>query len=89
MTVLVVFLKLAEKGCDDQCRAEISQWLDEARGMLEKEAFLAAKFYDSKTRTARSAINAYEGFLSEFPCGAYAEEVKARLDELKANGGTK
>jgi TolA-binding protein len=85
----IAFLKLAEKGCDDQYRAEISQWLDEARGMLEKEAFLAAKFYDSKTRTARSAINAYEGFLSEFPCGVYAEEVKARLDELKANGGTK
>lgn len=85
----IAFLKLAEKGCDDRHRAEVLQWLDEARGMLEKEAFLAAKFYDSKTRTARSAINAYESFLAEFPSGAHAEEVKARLDELKTNGGSK
>ena len=85
----IAFLKLAETGCEEQFAAEVSRWLAEARAVLERESYLAAKFYDSKTRTARSAINAYEGFLAEFPDGVYAGEVKRRLDELKNNGGSK
>ena len=85
----IAFLKMAGAGCEEQFAQEIAQWLGEAQAMLEKEAYLAAKFYDSKTRTARSAVNAYEGFLSEFPSGVYSGEVKARLEELKNNGGSK
>ena len=85
----IAFLKMAGAGCEEQFAQDIAQWLGEAQAMLEKEAYLAAKFYDSKTRTARSAVNAYEGFLSEFPSGVYSGEVKARLEELKNNGGSK
>ena len=85
----IAFLKLAAAGCDEQVAAEISQWIAEAEGLLEKEAYLSAKFYDSRTRTARSAVNAYEVFLTEFPSGVYAGEVKARLEELKNSGGLK
>jgi hypothetical protein len=83
------FLRLAEAGCASEVRAEVSGWSEEARGMLEDEAYLAAKFYDSKTRTVRSAISAYERFLAEFPLSVRAAEVKARLEQLKANGGEK
>jgi TolA-binding protein len=85
----IAFLKMAEAGCEESLSDKVAQWLGEAQAMLEKEAYLAAKFYDSKTRTARSAINAYEGFLSEFPSGVYSGEVKTRLEELKNNGGLK
>jgi outer membrane protein assembly factor BamD (BamD/ComL family) len=34
-------------------------------------------------RTRRSAIAAYEDFLSKYPRGKYAEEVRKRLEELK------
>ncbi len=85
----IAFLKLAGAGCEESVADEVARWLAEAQAVLEKEAYLAAKFYDSRTRTARSAINAYEGFLAEFPSGVYAGEVKARLEELKNNGGLK
>jgi TolA-binding protein len=85
----IAFLRIAEAGCGEQVAGEVARWLGEAQAMLEKEAYLAAKFYDSKTRTSRSAVNAYEGFLAEFPSGVYSEEVKSRLEELKNNGGFK
>lgn len=83
----IAFLKQAEAGCEDDVKIEISQWIAQAHGMLEKEAYLGALFYDSKTRTERSAVNAYECFLAEFPSGIYSETVKARLEELKSKGG--
>lgn len=83
------FLELAAAQSDAEAREEIVRLRGQAERMLEKEAFLAAKFYDSRTRTARSAINAYEKFLADFPAGVHAGEVKARLEELKANGGEK
>lgn len=85
----VGFLKIAEAGCRDREKEEIAGWLEEARGMLEEEAFRSARFYDSRTRTVRSAVNAYERFLAEFPGSVHAAEVKERLEELKANGGGK
>ena len=54
--------------------------------MTEEEAYRGARFYDSPTRTVRSAINAYERFLAEYPDSAHADEVRARLDELKGAG---
>lgn len=83
------FLKMAEARSDGEDRAGIVALREQAQRMLEDEAYLAAKFYDSKTRTARSAINAYEKFLQEFPASVHAETVKARLGELRANGGEK
>jgi TolA-binding protein len=51
---------------------------------LENGAYLAAKSYDSVTRKKRNAIAAYEKFLTEYPSGVHALEVKSRLDQLKA-----
>ena len=51
--------------------------------VLAEEAYRSAAFYDSKTRTKRSAINAYEKFLSQHPDSPRAAAVRARLDELK------
>ena len=85
----VDFFRLAETRCDGADKAEISRLREQAQRMLEDEAYRAAKFYDSKTRTVRSAVNAYEKFLLEYPASVHAEAVKARLGELKANGGKK
>lgn len=78
----VDFLKLALTIVPAANRAEIEAQLAVANGKLEEEAFAAAKFYDSRMRTKRSAIAAYEHFLAEFPNGVHADEVRARIDEL-------
>jgi len=79
----VDFLILALRTCREEDAERIRQLLEEAQTMLEAEAYLGAKFYDSKTRTRRSAIAAYEGYLKEYPDGAHAEEVRARLEQMK------
>ena len=66
--------------------AELREWLSETDAILEDEAWKAAKFYDSRTRTKRSAINAYGVFLKDYPEGAHAEEARERIEEL-TNGG--
>lgn len=64
-------------------RAEVEGLLEEVRSMVEEEAYKAAKFYDSKTRTKRSAIRAYERFLSDYPASDRAPEARRRLFELQ------
>lgn len=66
-----------------EVRDELAAWLREAVGQLEDEAYAAAKFYDSRTRTKRSAINAYERFVRDYPASRHTEEALARLEELK------
>ena len=79
------FLKLAMTRCSPEDVPQFQAWLDEAKSHLEDEAFRAAKFYDTKMRTRRSAIGAYERYLSDYPNGAHADEVRARLAELKGD----
>ena len=55
-------------------------------GLLDEEAYRGAKFYDSPTRTKRSAIAAYEQFLKDHPLSLHAEEIRARIAELKGEG---
>lgn len=83
----VNYLRYALVNCDQSDVQFITDQLKEAVGHIEKEAFNAAKFYDSRTRTVRSAINAYERFLSEYPDGIYAEAARNRLEELKSQKG--
>ncbi len=64
-------------------RKDYQAWLAEAQGVLEREAYLAAQFYDSRTRTRRSAIRAYERFLAQYPIGTYADQARARIEVLK------
>ena len=67
---------------DDAKVADLRAWLSECEGYLEDEAWKAAKFYDSPTRTRGSAVNAYNVFLKDYPAGGHAEEARARIVEL-------
>ena len=67
---------------DDAKVADLRDWLSECEGFLEDEAWKAAKFYDSPTRTKGSAVNAYNVFLNDHPAGVHAEEARARIAEL-------
>ncbi len=79
------FMKMALKAqLEDGEKAEVQGFLAKLEGDLELEAYKAAKFYDSRTRTVRSAKSAYEKYLQEYPAGAHADEVRARLEELEA-----
>jgi len=79
------FLKLALKNCLPDDVAAIGEMLRDAEAVIENEAYAGAKFYDSPTRTKRSAINAYEKFLNEYPNSGHAEEVRQRIEELKGS----
>lgn len=79
----IEFLRLALTQCDVKDVGQIQDFLNEATAVQEDAAFKAAQFYDSKTRTARSAINAYERFLQEYPDSVNAEKAKTRLMQLK------
>ena len=65
---------------------EVAEFRAEARALLEEEAYNAAKFYDSRTRTKRSAMSAYQRFLDEYPTSDRAPEVRRRLFELQEEG---
>ena len=78
------FLKMAlARAPDAKAKVDYEAWLAEAVALIEDEAYAAAKFYDARTRTKRSAISAYERFLSDYPASAHAEEARARLLELQ------
>ena len=80
------FLRQALRTCRPDDAAAIQGYLDEVAGLLDEEAYRGARFYDSKTRTRRSAITAYEQFLKEHPLSSHADEVRARIEELKGAG---
>jgi len=79
------FLKLAlQNDVSEEAGRDFRGWLQEAEDLLEAEAYRAAKFYDSRTRTRRSAINAYQQFITSYPNGPHAEEARIRLGQLMA-----
>ena len=78
------FLSSALRSCRPDDAARIGELLAEARALAEDEAYRGAAFYDSPTRTLRSAVRAYERFLAEYPTSERAEAVRARIEELKA-----
>lgn len=77
------FLDMAADLVDGDDATALVEKRDAVRGRLEDEAYRAACFYDSRMRTKRSAVNAYERFLAEFPESPRAEEIRTRLNELK------
>ena len=80
----VDFLRSAIRWCLPEDAEHLQDLLSEATSMMEEEAYRGAKFYDSPTRTLRSAVNAYERFIADYPASSHVEEAKARLEELKA-----
>ncbi len=86
-TDVVAFLKLAlttNPPQDEQTKFEA--WLAESVTILEDEAYAATTFYDSPTRTKRSAMNAYRQFLKQYPASRHAPAAQARLTELEQEG---
>lgn len=81
----VSFMAMAARTTDDNdAREKFLKWRDEASAIVEKEAYEAARFYDSRTRKLRGAINAYEVFLRDYPASPYAQAVRERLEQLKS-----
>lgn len=84
----VSFLRQSLRGgLPDGVRDDFEAWLAQAERLQEDEAYAAAKFYDARTRTKRSAISAYERFLLDFPASSRADEVRARIEALKEGEG--
>ena len=80
----VGYLKMTLKRLPDhEQAAEMQGWLDELKAYMAEDAYVRAKFYDSRQRTAHAAVAAYERFLEEYPESAHVEEVSRRIDELK------
>lgn len=79
------YLDLAAAVAEGEDAETIVQMREDVRGRIEDEAYRAACFYDSRMRTKRSAVNAYERFLVDFPASQHAEQVRARLNELKGS----
>lgn len=80
----VSFMDMAAAVTDDEtARADFLKWRAEASAIVEREAYEAAKFYDSRTRKRRGAINAYERFLRDYPASEYAQDVRVRLEQLR------
>ena len=77
------FLKMALRECRPSDAEAIQRNLSDVQALLAEEAYSSARFYDSPTRTKRSAVAAYEKFLADYPDSVHAEEIRARLDELK------
>ena len=79
------FLASALTMCGGDDVRHIRSLHEEVLSMLEDDAYRSAKFYDSRVRTSRSAVSAYERFLADYPRGKYADEVRRRLEELKGD----
>ena len=77
------FLRMALRTCRAVDTERIKLLLADAVAMSEDEAYQGAKFYDSPTRTLRSAVNAYERFIADNPGSSKVDEARARLAELK------
>jgi len=77
------FLEMALKTCRQEDLPSVEGFIAETKSLIEDEAYRAAMFYDSRMRTRRSAVNALEKFLAEYPGSSHAAEVSARLEELK------
>lgn len=82
-TIDFLKLQLTNPEISQEVREEIIAFLNRSSELNEREAFLAAKFYDKPSRTRRSAINAYEAFLRKYPASKYAGEALDRLHELE------
>jgi len=81
------YLEMAVSMAEPEERETLAAWSREVSALVEEEAWEAAKFYDSRTRTLGSAIAAYKRFLSEYPAGRRAPEARERLEALERRRG--
>ena len=78
------YLAMALKRFPDLDEAdEIKAWRAELTEHLSEDAYMQAKFYDTKQRTRHAALTAWERFLKEYPDSPHAEEARARIEALQ------
>lgn len=78
------YLKLALRKDPSHPNAEeMRAWLAELSDYMAEDAWVRAKFYDTKQRTSHATVASYERFLSEHPDSSHADEARARIAELK------
>jgi len=78
------FLKMARReDLTPEMRTDVDAWLVRAKNLLADESWQSTRFYDSTTRTRRSAISAYENFIMDYPDSPHADEARERLSKLK------
>ena len=78
------YLKLAVK--NDPSHPDVEEmrtWLKELSDYLAEDAWMRAKFYDTRMRTRHATIAAYERFVAEHPDSSHADEARARIAALK------
>ena len=64
---------------------ELKTWRDELKQHMAEDAYVQAKFYDTKQLTRHAALTAWERFLKEYPDSTHADEARARIEALKVN----
>ena len=78
------FLTMALKRFPDLDEAEeLKTWREELKTHMSEDAYVQAKFYDTKQRTRHAALTAWERFLKEYPDSPHADEARARIEALK------
>ncbi len=77
------FLKLGVRSdVPGAVRRQLEEYLAKAQALAEDEAWKAASFYDSRTRTRRSAVSAYKLFIEDYPNSVHAAEARERIEQL-------
>ena len=77
------FITMALKRFPDLDEAEeLKTWRDELMQHMAEDAYVQAKFYDTKQRTRHAALTAWERFLKEYPASPHADEARARVEAL-------
>lgn len=82
-TKLFLEQTMSEQKFDTSQQAQLKAMHEEVKNILEEEAWEAAKFYDSSTRTRNSAVVALENFIAEHPSSRHLAEARERLAKLK------
>lgn len=88
------YLKLALRNDPSHPNAEeMRKWLAELSGYLAEDAWVRAKFYDSRQRTRHAAKASYEKFIEEHPDSPHVDEARARIaqisEEIRSGGKRK
>lgn len=79
------YLKMALQRHPDHDQAdELKAWQEELTQYMAEDAYTRAKFYDAKQRTRHAAIASWERFLKDYPTSSHADDVRARIEQLKA-----
>lgn len=82
------FEEFVETSKDEELSKEAGATIQRLKNKAAEKSFSAAKFYESQKRYG-SAIIYYQDVMSKFPDSSFANEAKARIEELKKKEKTR